>query len=107
MTHDGAAQTVSDACQAYVNTAIAYGRDRKASDAESRFKRYVFDDPIGRVKLSALKPAQVKAWLDLHEFESVGQAQALATEWLWRYNNERPNMAIGGVPPRYLLQTAA
>ena len=38
-------------------------------------------------------------WLDLHEFESVEQAQALGTCWLWSYNNERPNLAIGGVPP--------
>ena len=46
-------------------------------------------------------------WLDLHEFDSVDQAQSMATSWLWRYNNERPNMAIGGVPPRYLLPQAA
>ncbi|EAQ97039.1 Transposase [Congregibacter litoralis KT71] len=45
-------------------------------------------------------------WLDMHLFESIEQAQALATEWLWRYNNERPNSAIGGVPPRQLLQAA-
>ena len=45
-------------------------------------------------------------WLDMHAFESVEQAQHLATEWLWLYNNERPNTAIGGVPPRYLLQAA-
>lgn len=45
-------------------------------------------------------------WLDLHEFESVEQAQTLETEWLWLYNNERPHMAIGGVPPRYLPQQA-
>ena len=38
-------------------------------------------------------------WLDLHDFESVEHAQRLATEWLWTYNNERPNSAIGGVPP--------
>jgi len=25
--------------------------------------------------------------------------------WLWTYNNDRPNTAIGGVPPRYLLKT--
>jgi putative transposase len=31
---------------------------------------------------------------------SVAQAQLLATQWLWSYNNERPNTAIGGVPPR-------
>jgi putative transposase len=41
-------------------------------------------------------------WLDLHQFESVRQAQLLATQWLWSYNNERPNTAIGGIPPRWL-----
>ncbi|WP_319557875.1 IS3 family transposase [Thiomicrorhabdus sp.] len=45
-------------------------------------------------------------WLDLDLFESVEQAQHLATEWLWMYNNERPNSAIGGIPPRQLLQAA-
>lgn len=42
-------------------------------------------------------------WLDMHHFETVEQAQALATEWQWQYNNERPNSAIGGVPPKRLL----
>lgn len=45
-------------------------------------------------------------WLDLHQFTSVAHAQLLATKWLWEYNNERPNMAIGGVPPVQLLQAA-
>jgi len=41
-------------------------------------------------------------WLDLHEFDSVEQAQILATQWLWNYNHERPNTAIGGIPPATL-----
>lgn len=45
-------------------------------------------------------------WLDLHLFESIEHAQELATQWLWKYNNERPNSAIGGIPPRRLLQVA-
>lgn len=45
-------------------------------------------------------------WLDMHVFHSVEQAQQLATEWLWRYNNERPHTAIGGIPPRQLLHAA-
>lgn len=45
-------------------------------------------------------------WLDLHLFESIEHAQLLATQWLWTYNNERPHSAIGGVPPRYLLDAA-
>jgi len=51
-------------------------------------------------------------WLDLHLFESIEQAQLLATQWLWTYNtlrapcNERPHTAIGGIPPRQLLNAA-
>ena len=44
-------------------------------------------------------------WLDMHGFESIDQAQLLATQWLWQYNNERPHTAIGGIPPRRLLKT--
>lgn len=43
-------------------------------------------------------------WLNMHAFESVDQAQHLATEWPWLYNNESPNTAIDGVPPRQLLE---
>ena len=45
-------------------------------------------------------------WLDLHAFDSIEQAQQLATQWLWTYNNERPHTAIGGIPPRQLLKAA-
>ena len=33
--------------------------------------------------------------------------QQIATEWLWTYNNERPNMGIGGVTPAMKLNMAA
>lgn len=45
-------------------------------------------------------------WLDLHVFDSLEHAQLLATQWLWQYNNERPHTAIGGIPPRQLLNVA-
>ena len=35
----------------------------------------------------------------MHDFETIEQAQTLATEWLWIYNNERPKTAVGGMPP--------
>lgn len=38
-------------------------------------------------------------WLDLHAFDSIAQAQDMATKWLWCYNNERPHSAIGGMTP--------
>lgn len=26
-----------------------------------------------------------------------------ATQWMWRYNHERPNMALGGITPKQRL----
>ncbi len=42
-------------------------------------------------------------WLNQHLFSSIEKVQDQATKWLWSYNNERPNTAIGGVPPRHKL----
>ena len=46
-------------------------------------------------------------WLDEHLFESIEHAQQTATQWLWRYNHERPNMALGGITPNQMLANAA
>ncbi|MDG1183541.1 MAG: IS3 family transposase [Tateyamaria sp.] len=46
-------------------------------------------------------------WLSQYIFETIEEAQDQATEWLWTYNNERPNMAIGGITPAMKLKTAA
>jgi len=46
-------------------------------------------------------------WLNQHLFESIDHAQKTATQWLWQYNNERPNMAIGGITPYQKLHEAA
>ena len=46
-------------------------------------------------------------WLEQHLFNSISHAQETATEWLWRYNNERPNMTIGGMTPSQKLESAA
>jgi putative transposase len=45
--------------------------------------------------------------LDQHIFETIEEAQNQATEWLWTYNNERPNMVLGGITPAMKLKTAA
>ena len=46
-------------------------------------------------------------WLSQYLFESIDEVQLHATQWLWTYNNERPNTAIGGVPPRQKLALVA
>ncbi|MEG3620374.1 IS3 family transposase, partial [Magnetovibrio sp. PR-2] len=38
-------------------------------------------------------------WLNQYIFETIEEVQEAATAWLWTYNNDRPNMAIGGITP--------
>ncbi len=46
-------------------------------------------------------------WLGQYIFQTIEEAQDYATRWLWTYNNERPNMAIGGITPAMKLKQAA
>ena len=46
-------------------------------------------------------------WLAQYLFESIEQVREFATRWLWSYNNERPNMAIGGITPKQKLAMVA
>ena len=32
-------------------------------------------------------------------FESIEQVKQQSTQWIWMYNNVRPHMANGGMPP--------
>jgi len=43
----------------------------------------------------------------LHIFETIKEVQDIATDWLWTYNHERPNMGIGGITPAQKLKRAA
>ena len=38
-------------------------------------------------------------WLSQYNFSTINEVQDHATQWLWTYNNERPNMGIGGITP--------
>lgn len=46
-------ETVSDACKAYAAT---------RPEAESRFKRYIYSDPLAKVKLAKLRRRQLTEW---------------------------------------------
>ncbi len=40
-------------------------------------------------------------------FESIAEVQEHGTRWVWTYNHERPNMALGGITPKQKLALAA
>ena len=46
-------------------------------------------------------------WLTQYMFDTLEDVQNYATRWLWHYNNERPNMGLGGITPQQKLAMAA
>lgn len=46
-------------------------------------------------------------WLTQYAFDSLAEVQEFATQWMWIYNHERPNMALGGITPKQRLAMAA
>lgn len=46
-------------------------------------------------------------WLNQDIFTNIEEVQEKATKWLWHYNNEKPNMALGGITPKQKLLQAA
>ncbi len=46
-------------------------------------------------------------WLGHYLFESIADVQDYGTNWIWTYNHERPNMALGGITPKQMLALLA
>jgi len=42
-----------------------------------------------------------------YHWSSLEEAQDHATQWMWTYNHERPNMALGGITSKQRLAMAA
>jgi len=45
-------------------------------------------------------------WLGQYIFQTIQEVQDYATDWLWTYNHDRPNMGIGGITPAQKLKLA-
>jgi len=46
-------------------------------------------------------------WLGQYLFDPIEAVQDSATRWIWTYNHERPNMALGGITPMQWLALTA
>ncbi len=42
-------------------------------------------------------------WLSQYIFTSLETIRNFATSWMWKYNNDRPNMGLGGITPMQRL----
>lgn len=41
--------------------------------------------------------------LNCYVFETLGEVRRMTSEWVSRYNEQRPHEALGDVPPRQYL----
>jgi len=46
-------------------------------------------------------------WLSQYLWRDLDEVREFATDWIWKYNHERPNMALGGITPMQRLAMAA
>jgi putative transposase len=46
-------------------------------------------------------------WLSQYYWADLQEVQMFATQWMWKYNHDRPNMALGGITPKQRLAMAA
>ena len=46
-------------------------------------------------------------WLSQYYGTNLAEVQDFATKWMWSYNHDRPNMALGGFTPKQRLAMAA
>lgn len=46
-------------------------------------------------------------WLSQYCWTDLDEVREFATQWMWRYNHERPHMALGGITPKQRLAMAA
>lgn len=58
------ATSIADACRAYVAHQRTAKSQANAADAEGRFRRLVYDAPLGRIALDKLRTTQLRTWLD-------------------------------------------
>lgn len=64
--------SVEEACKRYVKDRLSAKGKATAADAEGRFRRLVYDKPIGRLTLSVLKTAHLTDWRNA-QVDSVGE----------------------------------
>lgn len=57
------ATTVKAACEAYVTHLKAHKTKSSAADAEGRFKRLVYDQPLGSTTLEKLRTTTLRTWM--------------------------------------------
>jgi putative transposase len=77
----------------------------KAEHLDDRTAGRLDDWTAGRLSVSQFVDRYRR--FEKKHLRSIDEVQEAATRWLWTYNNERPNIALGGSTPMQKLAMAA
>lgn len=94
--------SIAPDCQTFSISESCYRYERKLSDENAEIADWL-------EKLTDNRTVRYE-WLDQNIFGNIEEAQEQATNWLWTYNNDRPNTGIGGIggiTPALKLKLAA
>ena len=92
-----------DNCPEYISGALLTWAEREGT----RIEHIQPGKPQQNAYVERYNSTVRYAWLATTLFDTIKQVQDKATRWLWTYNHERPNMALGGITPSMKLAMAA
>ncbi|MBL8226392.1 MAG: transposase [Chromatiales bacterium] len=74
---------------------------------EHRSRGFPLATPRQNAYIAHYNPTVRYDWLSQTLFDTSTEVRESTPRWLWTYNHERPNMAIGGITPMQKLAMAA
>ena len=79
------------------------GQQTEEKDASIRLTHTQLGNPQQNAYIERYNRTVRYDWLSHYLFGSIDEVQNYGIEWMWTYNHERPNMALGGITPKQKL----
>ncbi len=77
-----------------------------ASCQDIRIERIQLGKPQQNAYVERFNRTVRYEWLSQHYWSDLDEVREFATQWVWRYNHERPNMALNCMTPKQWLTMA-
>ena len=75
-----------------------------ADKQDIRLQHIQPDQPQQKAHIERYNRTVRHEWLDHYIIETIEEAQDFVRYWLWTYDNDRPNVGIGGTTPAHRLR---
>ena len=86
----------------YISSAI----QNWASEWDTRLEYIQSGNPQQNAFVERVNRTVRYEWLSQYYWHDLAEVQNFITKWMWSYNHDRPNMALGGFTPKQRLAIA-